>query len=101
MSTWLLIAALALGTIALKATGPLLTGGVTPPQRAARVIAMLMPALLTALVVVGTFGDGRSLVLEPRAAGVAAGALALILRVSTPLALIAGAATAAVLQAAA
>lgn len=99
MSTWLLIAALALGTVALKTCGPLLTGGATPPPRAERVIALLMPALLTALVVVGTFGEGRALTLEPRAAGVAAGALALVLRVPTPLALVAGALTAALLRA--
>lgn len=99
MSTWVLIGALTLGTVALKTMGPLLAGGFTPPQWAERVIALLLPALLTALVVTGTFGAGRTLVLEPRAAGVAAGALALVLRVTTPLALVAGAVTAAALTA--
>lgn len=99
MSTWLLIGVLALGTVALKATGPLLTAGVAPPPPVERVIAMLMPALLAALVVIGTFADARSLVLEPRAAGVAVGALVLLVGARTPLALVAGAGTAAALHA--
>lgn len=78
---WLLIAVLAVGTIAFKVLGPLLAGGVQPPAPLARVIGLLTPALLTALVVVSTFGDERRLVLDARAAGVVVGVVLLLLRV--------------------
>jgi len=44
------------------------------------VVALLAPTLLAALVVVSTFASGRSLVLDPRAAGMAAAAVAIVLR---------------------
>ena len=43
-------------------------------------VALLAPTLLAALVVVSTFASGRSLVLDPRAAGMAAAAVAIVLR---------------------
>ena len=45
-----------------------------------RVIGLLAPALLAALVVVDTFADGKSLVIDARAAGLAAAAIAVALR---------------------
>src|SRR5262249_30324068 len=50
--------------------------GVTLPARLVRCVALLPAALLAALVVVGTFGGDRALVLDARAAGVAVAALA-------------------------
>jgi len=44
------------------------------------VIALLTPALLTALVVTGTFGEGGRLALDERALGVGVAAVALALR---------------------
>src|SRR5215211_7005259 len=44
------------------------------------VIALLAPALLTALVVVDTFGSDRSLAIDARAAGLAAAIVAIALR---------------------
>lgn len=49
---WVVIAALALGTLAFKTLGPLLAGGATPPAALTRVIELLTPALLAALVVI-------------------------------------------------
>ena len=43
-------------------------------------VALLAPTLLAALVVVSTFASGRSLVLDARAAGIAAAAVAIVLR---------------------
>jgi hypothetical protein len=40
-AVWITIAALALGTVALKATGPVALGGRQPPARAAAVIALV------------------------------------------------------------
>ncbi len=56
-TAWALIAALAVATIALKAAGPLATGGRTLSPRLASVIAVMPAALLAALVVTGTLVD--------------------------------------------
>lgn len=77
---WVTIAVLAVIGAALKATGPVLVGGRDLPTWAMRIIALLAPALLTALVVVETFGHGKALVVDARAAGLAAAATALVLR---------------------
>jgi hypothetical protein len=73
---WVLIAALALATAALKLAGPLTLGGRPLPEWALNVVELLASALLAALVVVETFGMGRSLVLDARALGAAFAALA-------------------------
>lgn len=92
---WVVIAALAAGTIAVKVIGPLLAGGAEPPEPVTRVIELLTPALIASLVVTSTIGDGQHVVLDSRAAGVLVGAVLLLLRRSLALALIAGAAVAA------
>jgi hypothetical protein len=76
-STWLVVALVGAGTIAIKAAGPLLLGGRALPARLTGVVELLAPALLAALVAVQTFGDGRALVLDERVIGVAAAAIAL------------------------
>ncbi len=88
---WLLVGVLAVGTVVLKLTGPLLAGGKQPPPALVRVIDLLTPALLTALVVTSTFATGRDLVLDARAAGVAVGLGLLLLRVPLLVALVASA----------
>ncbi len=99
MSIWLVIAALAVGSTALKVAGPLLAGGRQPPAPVTRVIALLAPALITSLVVVGTLTDnGQALTIDARLAGVGAGALALWYRAPIVVALLVAAATAALLR---
>jgi branched-subunit amino acid transport protein len=77
---WITIAGLTAATMALKAAGPLIVGGRELPERALAVIALLAPALLAALVLTGTFTDGKELTLDPRAAGLGCAALAALLR---------------------
>jgi branched-subunit amino acid transport protein len=89
---WVTIAVLAVLGAALKATGPVLVGGRELPTWAMRIIALLAPALLTALVVVETFGHGKALVVDARAAGLAAAATALLLRAPMLVVVIAAAA---------
>jgi hypothetical protein len=71
------IAVLALATAVLKVAGPLALGGRSLPARALTIVELLASALLAALVVVETFGRGRSLTLDARALGVAFAAVAL------------------------
>jgi branched-subunit amino acid transport protein len=82
MSTaWILIAILAIGTVAIKAVGPITLGGDQLPPRLEGVVARLAPSLLAALVVVDVFGGAdRTLAIDETAAGLAAAALALLAR---------------------
>lgn len=75
-----MIGALALATALMKLAGPLLLGGRPIPAGALGVIELLASALLAALVVVETFGNGRSLTLDARALGVAFAAVVLARR---------------------
>lgn len=77
---WITIAGLTVATMALKAAGPLIVGGRELPEGALAVIALLAPALLTALVLTGTFTDDGELTLDPRAVGLGCAAVAALLR---------------------
>jgi uncharacterized membrane protein len=83
-----MIVALALATTTLKLIGPLFLGGRPLPARAMGIIELLASALLAALVVVETFGNGRSLTLDARALGVAFAAVALLRRMPMTVAVI-------------
>ena len=95
--TWVTILGLAALTALIRASGPVLLGGRELPSLLMRMIALLAPALLAALIVIGTFTDADGdLVLDARAAGLGAAGL-ILLRTHTMLAACAGAAVAAAL----
>jgi hypothetical protein len=96
---WVTIAALAVATAGLKLAGPMLLGGRALPAGAMGVIELLASALLAALVVVETFGKGRSLTLDARALGVLFAAAALARRASLTVAVLGAAVVAAVARA--
>ena len=96
---WVAIVGVTLASAAIKAVGPILVGGKDLPRGASAVIALLAPALLTALVVTETFGEGGHLVLDERAVGVGVAALALVLRAPVLLAVALAALTTALLRA--
>jgi hypothetical protein len=77
---WILVAAIGGATVALKAVGPLLVGGRELPEPVLRVVALLAPALLAALVAVQIFAGERALVVDARVVGLAAAVLALLAR---------------------
>ena len=81
-AVWVTIGGLTIGTAAIKAAGPLLVGGRSLRPFPMRVIALLAPALLAALVVTETFAREGELTLDARAAGLAAAAVAIALRAS-------------------
>jgi branched-subunit amino acid transport protein len=81
MSTvWLVVIVTGVATLALKATGPLLLGGKPLPERVTGVVTLLGPALLAALVAIGTFAEGQRLVIDDRVLGVGAAAIAIRFR---------------------
>lgn len=77
---WVIVLAVGVGTIAIKAAGPVLLGGRPLPDRVRRVVALLAPALLAALVATAALGSGQHLVLDARIIGLGAAALAILLR---------------------
>jgi branched-subunit amino acid transport protein len=79
-AVWVTIAALAVATAAIKAAGPLALGGRPLPTPVVLVISLLAPALLAALVVTQTFAENGDLVVDARAAGVAAAAASIAVR---------------------
>ena len=79
-AVWTAIAALTVICFAIKATGPVALGGRELPPRLAGVVTRLAPALLSALVVVETFGRDHALGVNESAVGLLAAALALAAR---------------------
>jgi branched-subunit amino acid transport protein len=98
-AVWTAIAALTVISFAIKAAGPVALGGRELPRAVERLIVLLPAALLSALVVVQTFASGRELVVDARAAGLAAAIVAVALRASVLVVLLVAAATAAGLRA--
>ncbi|WP_037856852.1 AzlD domain-containing protein [Streptomyces sp. NRRL S-340] len=80
MNTWTAVAVTALGCYAVKLAGLLVPAGALERPLVRRLAALLPVALLAALTAQQTFSDGRVLVLDARAAGLAAAAVALFLR---------------------
>jgi branched-subunit amino acid transport protein len=76
-TAWALIGGCALVTFAIKAAGPIALGGRELPDWFGRVVALLAPALLSALVVTQALADGERLALGADSAGVAVAGVAL------------------------
>jgi hypothetical protein len=82
-AVWITIAALFLGSVAIKAAGPLALGGRRPPARALTVIALVAPAVLAGLVVYETFNtSGPGVEVDARIVGLAAAGAAAAARLS-------------------
>ena len=96
--SWLVIAVVGAVTIAFKASGPVLLGRRSLPDRVSAVVDVLAPAMLAALVVTQTVAGDREIVLDERLAGVAAGAAAVVLRAPLLLVMTVAAATAALIR---
>ena len=88
--SWLAIAVLAVGTYALKAAGPVLIGDRSLPRPIARATDLLPAALLAALIATDVAAGDRRLVVDARLAGFAAAVLAVRLRASFLIIVLAG-----------
>lgn len=90
-AAWATVLVVGAGTIGLKAVGPVGVSGRRLPARMSQLLEVVAPAILAALVITETFASGRSLVLDARLAGVAAGIVAVVLRTPFWLVVIVGA----------
>jgi branched-subunit amino acid transport protein len=88
---WITIVGLVVTTVLIKAAGPVLVGGRQLPRPALAVIALLAPALLTALILTDTFARDQELVVDARAAGLACAGVAAALRAPLLLTVLVGA----------
>ncbi len=98
-AVWVTIGLLTVGTVAIKAAGPVALGGRDLPPRLNGVVARLAPALLAALVVVETFDRGHELAVDESAIGLLAAAAALAARLPMVVVVLIAAVVTAVLRA--
>ncbi|MEU2758854.1 MULTISPECIES: AzlD domain-containing protein [unclassified Streptomyces] len=80
MNVWIAVGLTVAGCYLAKLLGLLVPAGVLERPLVQRMAALLPVALLAALTAQQTFGDGHQIVLDARAAGLGAAALALVLR---------------------
>ncbi|MFD6433618.1 AzlD domain-containing protein [Streptomyces venezuelae] len=80
MNIWIAIGATVVGCYLVKLAGLLVPAGALERPLVRRMAALLPVALLAALTAQQAFADGRVLVLDAKAGGLAAAAVALLLR---------------------
>ncbi len=98
-SVWLAVAVVGAATVLIKGAGPVLAAGRTLSEASAGVLELLAPALLAALVATNAFASDGALVLDERGAGLAAGAIAVLLKAPLLVVIVVAAVTAALLRA--
>lgn len=89
--TWTLVLVLGACAYLCKVLGLIVVGTRPLPPAVDRCLVLIPAALVTALVVKDTFSTGQDLVLDPRAAGVAAAAIAVWRRLPFPAVILIGA----------
>lgn len=97
--SWALVLLLAAGAYGFKALGLVVLGDRPLPARLERCLALIPAALIAALIVSNTFADGKSLTIDPRAAGVAAAVVAAWRRANLIVVIVLAAAVTAVVRA--
>ena len=95
---WTLVLALAAGAYAFKVAGLVIIGSRRLPPALERCLALVPAALISALVVMNTFSTGNELVLDARAAGVTAAAIAAWRRAPLIVVIVLGAAVTALVR---
>jgi branched-subunit amino acid transport protein len=97
-AVWVSVLVVGAATVALKAAGPVLAGERELPAGSARVVNLLAPALLAALVATQAFSSDETLVLDERGAGLLAAGVAILLKAPLLVVVVVAAATAALLR---
>jgi branched-subunit amino acid transport protein len=95
---WAAVLVVGAGTALIKSVGPVGVAHRRLPPRVDALLVLVAPAILAALVVTETFASGRSLVLDARLAGVAAGVVAVLLRAPLWVVVVSGAAATALVR---
>ena len=95
---WTAVLIVGAGTVLLKSVGPVGVAHRRLPARVDRLLELIAPSILAALVITETFASGRSLVLDARLAGVAAGIVAVVLRAPLWAVIVAGGAATALVR---
>jgi branched-subunit amino acid transport protein len=99
-ATWVVVLAVGAATIAIKAAGPVLAGERTDRSGlGGRVVELLPPSLLSALVVSEALADQGRLVVDARLVGLACAVVALVLRAPVLVVVVVAAASTAVARA--
>jgi uncharacterized membrane protein len=96
--TWTLILLLAIGAYAFKFAGLVIIGSRTLPARFERCLALIPAAVISALVVKDTLTAGQEIVIDARAAGIAAAVLAAWRRLPLIVVIVLGAAVTALVR---
>lgn len=96
--SWVLIIALAIGAYAFKFTGLVILGGRTLPAPFERCLALIPAAVISALIVKDTVTQGRDIVIDARAAGIAVAVLLAWRRSPLIVVIVAGAAVTALVR---
>lgn len=100
MSTaWVAVVAVGLATVAIKASGPVVLGDRPLPAWLRGPLEHLAPALLAALVATAVLAREGHLVADARLAGLAAAAVAIVLRAPILVVVVAAAAVTALVRA--
>jgi branched-subunit amino acid transport protein len=97
-TVWICVALVGLATVAIKASGPLLAAERELPGPLGRMVDLLAPAVLAALVATQTFGSGQTVVIDERAAGMAVAGVAVALRAPILFVVVSAAAATALLR---
>jgi branched chain amino acid efflux pump len=87
-----------LGTFAFKSAGPLVLGDRALPMRVQQIVDLLPAALLAALAIVSTVGDGRTIVVDARLVGLVVAGLALWRRLPFAVVIVAASAATALVR---
>ena len=97
--TWTLVLLLGASAYALKALGAVVIGDRAVPPALQRCLLLIPAALLAGLITKDTFTSGTQIVLDARAAGLAAAVLASWRRLPFAVVIVAGVGTTALLRA--
>lgn len=76
-AAWIAVLAVGVTSVAFKAAGPVMLGRRALPPLALRLVELLAPVMLAALVIVQAVGGDREIVLDARLAGLGAAGIAL------------------------
>ena len=95
---WWVVAGVGAATVVCKSAGPVFLGRRRLPPRLLALVDVLAPAMLASLVVTQAVAGERHLVLDERLLGLGAAVVALRLRASLLVVMVAAAATAAVVR---